>query len=520
MINHGIVLEPGYTITRIVEGSGFHTANGVAFGPDGRLFAASVLGESIFALDLASGAIEVAVGPLPGESDDLLFTPDGDMIWTALLEGVVRIRSADGRTRDLASGLPGANSIALTRDARRLFVGQVFMGEGLWEVDLAGAVPPRLVMEDTGGLNACQFGPDGMIYAPSWERGHVVRVDPDSGESTVIAEGFKKPGAVRFDAQDQLYVLDDATGELFALDREGDDWRRRPIARLASATDNMAMGPDGLIYVSNMADNSIHQVNPRSGATRVVVEGKLGFPRAIALFSAPDGDVLHVADSCAYRVIDARSGEVRDVARAVETSLKFPTSISVNARHVVLTSELFGVLQILNRDGGFVRDVKGFDKPGAAIECEDGSFVVTEPVAGHIVRVRDDERSVLADGLRFPAGLADGHDGTVYVAESATGRLLRIDLGDGAVKRVADDLGAVRSVAVGPDRSIAVLDVGEGRLFTVDPASGTKTLVVRGLPVGYLQEPYPRSGSVAVGSDGAIYVAADIENALYRIHKE
>ncbi len=56
-------LSLGYRIERIIEGSGFHTLNGVAFGPDGRLFAASMSGESLFALDLASGQIETVVGP-------------------------------------------------------------------------------------------------------------------------------------------------------------------------------------------------------------------------------------------------------------------------------------------------------------------------------------------------------------------------------------------------------------------------------------------------------------------------
>ena len=391
------------------------------------------------------------------------------------------------------------------------------MGWGFGSRPRPGAAAPRLVTEDTGGLNAFQFSPDGMIYGPSWERGQVLRIDPDSGHSSIIAKGFKKPGAVRFDSRDQLYVLDDETGELFALDRVGEDWNSRLVARLASATDNMAIGPNGLVYVSNMVDNSIHEVDPRTGAVRVVVEGKLGFPRAIALSQGPAGDVIHVADSCSYRVVDARTGEVRDVARAVETKLKFPTSVSVNARHVVLTGEVFGVIQILDHAGAFVGEIGGFDQPGAAIECRDGSFIVTEPLAGRISRVLDDQRSVVAEGLQFPAGLADAQDGTVYVAESGTGRLLRINLGDGAITPVADGLGAVRSVAIAPDGSVAALDAREGRLFTVDPASGRRTLVAGGLPVGYLKVPYPRSGSVAVGSDGAIYVAADVENALYRI---
>ena len=70
--------------------------------------------ESIFALDIATGAVTVEVGPFAGEADDLLFTPDGDLIWTAFMEGAVRRRYPDGTMRDLATGLPGINSIALT----------------------------------------------------------------------------------------------------------------------------------------------------------------------------------------------------------------------------------------------------------------------------------------------------------------------------------------------------------------------------------------------------------------------
>lgn len=291
-----IVVEAGFAVEQIVEPSGFHTVNGVAFGPDGRLFAASVGGESIFALDIATGAIESIVGPPAGEADDLAFGPHGDMVWTAFLESVVRMKTAGGEIKDLASGLPGVNSIAFTRDGRRLFVGQIFMGDGLWEIDLAGIEPPRLVASDTGGINACQFGPDGMIYGPSWDRGQLVRIHPETGETVVLAEGFEKPGAVRFDLRDRLFVLDDRTGEIFALDEMEGRWNRRLVVQLPSATDNMVIGPNGLFYVSGMPDNAIYEVDPDTGTSQVVVTGKLGFPRAIAVSTGAGGDLLHVAD--------------------------------------------------------------------------------------------------------------------------------------------------------------------------------------------------------------------------------
>ncbi len=510
-------IEPDYSIERIVAGSGFHTANGIAFGPDGRLWVASVSGESIFALDVATGAITVEVGPFKGECDDLLFAPDGDVIATAFIEGAVRRHKPDGGASDLATGLPGINSIALTRDGKRLFAGQVFLGDGLWEIDLAGEAPPRLVAGDTGGLNAFHFGPDGMIYAPSWFRGQVVKVDPESGATTVLADGFHRPGAVRFGANDQLYVLDDETGELWALDRDGDAWRKRFIARHATATDNMAIGADGLIYVSNMADNGIDAVDPRTGAVRTITSGALAFPRAIALAAAPAGEEIHVADSGAYRIVDARTGAVRDVARAVATPLQFPSSVSIGPKHVVLTGEGLGVVQLFDRQGGHVSDLAKFDKPSAAIELPDGKLIVAEPIAGRLLMVDGDDRRTIADGLDHPAALADAGDGAVLVAESGSGKLIRVALADGAVTTVAAGLGGCRAVAVVGKGTAIVLDATEGRLLSVHLADGRATLIASGLPVGYLSQPYPRSGGVAVGADGSIYLAADVENALYRI---
>ena len=346
-----IIVEPGFAVEEIVEASGFHTVNGVAFGPDGRLFVASVGGESIFALDMATGAIESVVGPPVGEADDLAFSPRGDMVWTAFLEGIVRMRTAEGEVKDLASGLPGVNSIAFTRDGKRLFVGQVFLGEGLWEIDLAGMAALRLVASDTGGINACQFGPDGMIYGPSWDRGQVVRIHPETGDTVILAEGLEKPGAVRFDLQDRLFVLDDKTGEVFALEEAEGQWNRRLIVQLPSATDNMVVGPNGLFYVTGMPDNAIYEVDPETGESRVVVAGKLGFPRAIAVSTEDGGDLLHVADTGAYRIIDPRTKEVRDVARAVATDLKFSASVSVHRKSVLLTGELFGAIQIFDLQG-------------------------------------------------------------------------------------------------------------------------------------------------------------------------
>lgn len=186
---------------------------------------------------------------------------------------------------------------------------------------------------------------------------------------------------------------------------------------------------------------------------------------------------------------------------------------------MVLTGEVFGVVQLFDRNGHFVRDVGGFDQPSAAIELDDGSLVVAEPISGRIVRVLGDDRRDVAVGLRYPAALADAGGGNVYVAESGTGRLLRIAIADITVSEVARGLGAIRALAVASDGAVAVLDVEAGSVVLVDRRGG-RMEIVRDLPVGYLREPYPRSGGLAVGGDGTVYVAADVENAIYCVTRD
>ena len=72
-------LEPAaQTVTVLAEGSPLHGANGVMFGPDGRLYVASVASSVIAAVDSESGAIVEQWGPEEGVNgpDDLTFGPD------------------------------------------------------------------------------------------------------------------------------------------------------------------------------------------------------------------------------------------------------------------------------------------------------------------------------------------------------------------------------------------------------------------------------------------------------------
>src|SRR5687768_11311195 len=80
-------------------GSPFHGVHGMRFDDEGRLHATSVIGQSIFRVDTASGATERVVGPPEGMGDDLAFAADGTMYWTAIEDGIVYARAPNGAIR-------------------------------------------------------------------------------------------------------------------------------------------------------------------------------------------------------------------------------------------------------------------------------------------------------------------------------------------------------------------------------------------------------------------------------------
>ncbi len=138
----------------------------------------------------------------------------------------------------------------------------------------------------------------------------------------------------------------------------------------------------------------------------MVVAGKLGIPRGVVVSTGVDGDLLHVADTVAYRVLHPLTEEVRDGSRAVATDLNFPAGVSAHRRNVRLTAETFARSGFFNLEGKMIREVSCLNMPAASIECEDGTIVVTEPPAGRVLRLSGDQEDVLAEGLQLPTGLA------------------------------------------------------------------------------------------------------------------
>jgi sugar lactone lactonase YvrE len=518
----GWVRAEGYRAPEVLVAPGpFQGVHGLAVDSGGRLFAGSVVGQSLYQVDPASGAVNVAVGPAQGMADDIAIAPDGTMAWTSFLTGIVHARKGNGPVQVLAQGLPGINSLAYTKSGR-LYASQVFLGDALYEIDIQGKKPPRKILEKMGGLNGFEFGPDGWLYGPLWFKGQVVKINVDTAQLKIVADGFATPAAANFDKHGNLYVVDTKSGELVKIDVKTS--RKTTVAQLKPALDNLAIDTKrDKIYVSNMADNSIEEVNASTGQSRMIVRSALSAPAGIAMI----GDTIYVADTFAFRTVDAKTGKVSEVSRMQASDLEYPNSARASDKTVLLSSWFTGTVQVIDRATLKTREMlHNFKAPHDAVELPDGSLLVAELGSGALVQVSGEHgknRTPVVSGLQGPAGIALTTDGaTAYVTEAA-GRLWAVNTRDWSKRQVAEGLKLPEGVAVAPNGRVIVAEVGAKRIVEIDPATGALNVAADNLPIGRPGLPgLPPTNvftGVATGADGEIYFTSDLNQGLYRIRR-
>ena len=506
----------------LVAPSSFNGVHGLAVDAKGRLLAGSVLGSSLWEVDRKTGAAKILVGGPEGQADDIAVGPKGELAWTNYLMGMIRYReSDDAPLRVLAKDLSGINSLDFDRRNGKLYASQVFLGDALWEIDVTGKAPPRLIKKDLGGLNGFEVGPDGMIYGPLWFKGQVVKIDPANGDTVVINSEFQVPAAANLDGKGGLWVVDTKSGELSRVDLASG--RKTVVKKLKPSLDNLAVAPDGTVYISNMADNSIEAYTPSNGELRLLTGGKLAVPAGLKI----DGNDLWVTDVFGFRRVDVKTGNVQDIFRMQASDLEYPFAIGMSASHFALSSWFTGTVQLVERSTLKTSAIlHGLTTPFDAIPMADGSVIYAEIATGSIKRasgVKFADKKVIAQGLAGPVQMILGKDGAVYVTEAA-GKLTRVSLSDGAKTTVADGLALPEGLAQTPWGTFIVAESAAKRLVEINPVDGSRRTVAEQLPIGLaggpgMPPPYVVTG-VAVGENGVIYMSADLNNAIYAIRPQ
>ncbi|MFC8225930.1 hypothetical protein [Streptomyces sp. NPDC057287] len=510
-------------------------SNGIAFGPDGRLYVAEFLGGRISAVDLDGGDLDVVVpagGPVRSP-DDLAFGADGSMYIADLVPGRVWRRSPGGEYSLVSDEVKNPNGITCVGD--RLFVNEMKPGGRLLELFPDGGEPAVL----TAGLamgNAMQRGPDGYLYYPHMISEQIWRIPPDGGEPEMVADQVDRPVAVRFDRGGVLHVLSlGPEGWVTRIDLHGTGSRTLVTSGLAGL-DNAAFDADNRMFVSSYASGGITEMHP-DGRTRVIVPRGFDGPYGVTVDL---GGTVYAADH--YRVAsppappggdggtDAEAGEPTSHVLA-----PFVHGIAADGGLLHLTSQ-FGNLRTYDPEQGSMRiRLEGLNRPmGIAVDPA-GSLVVAEAGGGRVLSVDgSDLVTVLAEGLGCPVDVAFDAAGRCYVSDEQAGAVLRLEA-DATTTVVADGLGSPQGLTVVGDELYTV-ETAHRRLRAVSLVTAESWTEAEDLPVGPSPDSVPlppdagpalfanglpglvgRFAGIASAPDGSLVLSADGEGTVLRL---
>ncbi len=516
-----VALEPNPlvpTVEIIATGANIAGANGIAFGPDGLLYAASVVGSDISVLDPNSGervrhytARDGVIGP-----DDIAFAPDGAFYWTSILTGEVAGFNTAGEKVIAAQLPPGPNPITFSPDGR-LFVAQCFLGTNLYELDPTGEAAPRIISDTLGpgcGLNGMDWGPDNRLYGPRWFTGEIVSFDVDDNSMRVEAAGFETPAAVKFNSKGELHVLDTARGEISSVA----DGVSTVAAKLSPGLDNFAFDDQDQLFVSSFADGFISAVN-KDGSTRFLQPGGMAHAGGITI---KDGKAI-VADLHAIRSYNITTGEAvltqRNIVGVGE--MGGALNIAADGDNLILTSWFDGDVRIWDPVGkkrmAQYPDLQG---PVSAVRYN-GDITVAEHGKHRVVAFSDGHEIELATDLPAPTGLLI-EQRNLYVSDRILGQILMIASAGKKLNKpviVADNLTTPEGFVM-TNRGFVVVEADLGFITEVNSAGDRRILaeIPPGTQAG--SPAFPPSqvfNGIALVREGLLIVTGETNRSLYRI---
>ena len=511
-----------YRVETLVSGGPMHGAKGITFGPDGMLYVGSVMSQSIYRVDVATGEVEPVVGAPDGEADDVAFAPDGRMAWTATPSGEIRTLRNDGTVFVVASGLPLINPLGFTGDGR-LFAAQIGF-DRLHEFDFTGKNASRLVAKGIGHLNSFEITADDTLYGPLSGIDQLARIDVDTGAVSPIVEGLGMLSAVNLNSDGQIYAVAFAGGQLWHVDP--DSGAAELVAELEPPLDNLAIGPDDTIYVSQPVRSAIISIDPTTGAQRTIVPGSLSMPGGLAVTVNQGRETLVVADDYVYRWIDTESGTISaTVERSDFTYPGSATDVAVNDEVLVFTDVVRSrVFMADRRNYETMHTWKDIEAPYGVVLPGNGQAIIADFATGQIVRLSVEDkksREIVASQLSGPVGIAWASPDALYVTEALAGRVQRIELNDGSKQIISDDLAQPEGLTVLEDGRLAIVEVGARRVTAVDPETGATEVLAAGLPVGqsvpHTPAPVHVPSGIARGEDGVLYMTSDLTHSVMRL---
>ncbi len=510
------VIDPEYKAVRVVKDTLFPGCNGATIGVDGALYIVHTGDGSTTRIDLKTMKATRFVPPYAGTfiTDDITSDDKGNFYSTGTtpLVGEVYRLDKNGMKTVIAKGLTAPNGIQYNPRTGRLFVSECFQANRVFEVDPSGAKEPRLLVKENviAVPEGFGFDPDtNDLIIPDMGTGKILRVHPDSGEIATIAEKFSAPIALKV-GPDKMAYFPELGGAVYRLSLDGQ--KKEKIAQLPPGLDNLAITPEGRLFITSYWDATVYEV-AADGSGKFKTLFPKG-PNTINGVLVKNNKVL-ISDAI--------------MIRSVEKGKYLPTKLNAwAAQHMPLPigladgpgDQVFWPDAVNNAlaigdpgKGEFKAIAGGLNRPMAVLMSKnEPKIYVAEYGAGQITEVSltDGAKKALTTGLEGPLALAFVGN-TLYVAEGKSGRISKVDIANGHKEVfLAGVVGKVNALANDGAGNLLAMDGASGRLFRINPKNLVISMVAENLPVAYTAlgsyPPAEFSSAMAMSPAGDIYI--------------
>jgi len=484
-----VVLDGNYKAERLAPDTPFPGVNGATIGADGNLYVSHTGNGSITRINLKTMMATPFLQAYSGAFiiDDVAADDKGNLFATGTTPLVGEVYRVDGNgvPTVIADGMAAPNGVAYNPRNGRLFVTECFQGNRIYEVDPAGKQKAKLLI-DANVIpvpEGFDFDPDtNDLIIPDLGTGKILRVHPDTGDITTVAENIESCIALEIGPDKMIYVPA-LSGVVYRVSLDGSKVEK--IAQLPPGLDNVAMTKDGRLFVTSYWNATIYEVaTDGSGDFKQLFPDGPNQPLGIVM----KGDTLFVADAVMIRTVaDGKYNQTKLNAWASH-GMPLPLSLADGPGNMLAWTDcIHGAACLGNPATGEFTPVAGeLDRPVAALMNSDGSkLYVAEYADGRItaVSLADGAKTVVTEHLEGPLALALSN-GVLYVAESKAGRISTVNPSTGAKQILLSSMvGKPVALACDGRGNLIILDGAGGRIVRVNTQTLALDFIANNLPV-------------------------------------
>jgi sugar lactone lactonase YvrE len=264
-----------------------------------------------------------------------------------------------------------------------------------------------------------------------------------------------------------------------------------------------------------VADSSLLVFDPATGALQTLVRGWFTLPLGMVLVEHAGRPSLLVADPFGYRFIDTTTGAVTRPPWAGNRGAS--SAVVADRQRIVFANGPAGRLRAVDRASEqLLWDSTAVKTPRGLALLADGSVVVADAASGRLLKFDGAAVTELASGLQQPVAVILESPQALLVSEFGAGRVQRVDWRSGRRQVVAEGLDRPAGIARLPDGRLAVVEANARRVLAVDLRTKQRTVLASKLPLSLegLDLPEDSLAGIVVDAAGAIYLSCPGDNSI------